>query len=303
MENAHKFGSVVLLGPPNAGKSTLLNALLGQKLAIVTAKPQTTRNRISGILTRDDAQVVFLDTPGVHRVGGPMNRMLLTSAWNAAAQADVWVILLDADKYVRKPDLLDTEADPLKTGAASFAGPLILALNKVDAVGDKKRLLPLMEKVSRIWPRAELMPISAAKGDGLDALLARVLEHLPEGPPAFPEDQLSTAPLRFLASEVVREKLFMALRQEVPYGVAVEIENWLEEPGLTRIGALIHVAKEGHKAMVIGKGGSVLKEVGRQARLELKELIGGKVHLELWVKVRRDWTEDPAFLRSMGLGE
>jgi len=303
MKNAHKFGSVVLLGPPNAGKSTLLNRLLGQKLAIVTSKPQTTRNRISGILTRDDAQVVFLDTPGVHRVGGPMNRMLLTSAWNAAASADVWVILLDAAAYVRKPDLLDTEADPLKSGSASFAGPLILVLNKVDAVGDKARLLPLMEKVSRIWPRAEVMPISATKGDGVPALLDRVLSFLPEGPPAFPEDQLSTAPLRFLAAEVVREKLFMALRQEVPYGVAVEIEQWQEEPGLVRVGALIHVAKEGHKAMVIGKGGSVLKEVGRQARLELKELIGSKVHLELWVKVRRDWPEDPAFLRSLGLGE
>ena len=303
MEKAHKFGTVVILGPPNAGKSTLLNALLGQKVAIVTAKPQTTRNQISGILTRDDAQVVFLDTPGVHRVGGPMNRLLLTSAWNAAAMAEVWVILLDADKYVRKPDLLDTEADPLRTGAASYAGPLIVALNKVDLVGDKSRLLPLMEKVSRIWPRGEVMPLSAAKGVGQAEFLARVLDFLPEGPPAYPEDQLSTAPLRFMAAEVVREKLFMALRQEVPYGVAVEIEQWEEQPGLTRIGALIHVAKDGHKAMVIGKGGSVLKEVGRQARLELKELIGGKVHLELWVKVRRDWTEDPAFLRSLGLGE
>lgn len=303
MENTHKFGSVVLLGPPNAGKSTLLNRLLGQKVAIVSAKPQTTRNRISGILTRDDAQVVFLDTPGVHRVGGPMNRLLLTSAWNAAAQADVWVILLDADKYVRKPELLDTEGDPLKTGAASFAGPLILALNKVDAVGDKARLLPLMERTSKIWPRAEVMPISAAKGDGLPAFLDRVLSFLPEGPPAYPEDQLSTAPLRFMAAEVVREKLFIALRQEVPYGVAVEIEQWEEQAGLVRIGALIHVAKDGHKAMVIGKGGSVLKEVGRQARLELKELIGSKVHLEMWVKVRKDWTEDPAFLRSLGLGE
>lgn len=303
MENAHKFGTVVLLGPPNAGKSTLLNSLLGQKVAIVTAKPQTTRNRISGILTRDDAQVVFLDTPGVHRVGGRMNRMLLTAAWNAAAQAEVWVIILDSDKYVRKPDLLDTEADPLKEGAASFAGPLIVALNKVDAVGDKSRLLPLMDRVSRIWPRAEVMPISAAKGLGLPEFLARVLSFLPEGPPAYPEDQLSTAPLRFMAAEVVREKLFMALRQEVPYGVAVEIETWQEDAGVVRIGALIHVAREGHKAMVIGKGGAVLKEVGRQARLELKELIGSKVHLELWVKVRRDWPDDPAFLRSLGLGE
>lgn len=303
MERAHRFGAVVLLGPPNAGKSTLLNSLLGQKVAIVTPKPQTTRNRISGILTREDAQVVFLDTPGVHRRGGPLNRMLLTSAWNAAAGADVWVVILDANKYVRKPDLLDTEADPLRQGAASFAGPLLVALNKVDAVGDKSRLLPLMEQASRFWPQAEVLPVSAARGDGLPLLLDRVLAQLPEGPPAFPEDQISTAPLRFMAAEVVREKLFLALRQEAPYGVAVEIEDWREENGMVRIAALIHVAKEGHKAMVIGKGGTLLKEVGRQARLELKALLGAKVHLEMWVKVRRDWPEDPAFLRSLGLGE
>ncbi|WP_461210839.1 GTPase Era [Desulfocurvus sp. DL9XJH121] len=298
-----RFGTVVLLGPPNAGKSTLLNKYLGQKVAIVTPKPQTTRNQITGILTDADSQIVFLDTPGVHRLGGRMNRFLLQAAWSGVQSADVIVVLADAGLYAKKPHLLAREMQPIVKGVQSAPGPVYVALNKIDQVRDKAELLPVMQELARLWPDADILPVSASTGAGLDELLAQIKARLPEGPPMFPEDQLSTVPLRFMAAETVREKLFMSLQQELPYSTAVEIETWAEEDKVVRIGALIWVAKPGHKAMVIGKGGENLKAIGKAARLEIKELIGRKVHLELWVKVRRDWTEDPGFLRGLGLGE
>ena len=302
-QDMYRFGTVVLLGPPNAGKSTLLNQYLGQKVAIVTPKPQTTRNQITGILTDDDSQIVFLDTPGVHRMRGRMNRFLLQAAWSGVQGSDVIVILVDADLYSRKPHLLAREMEPIVKGVQKAHQPVYVALNKIDLVRDKAALLPVMQELGKLWPEAEVVPVSASKGTGLDVLLATVKEQLPQGAPMFPEDQLSTVPLRFMAAETVREKLFMSLKQELPYHTAVEIETWNEEDKLMRIGALIWVARPGHKAMVIGKGGENLKAVGKAARLEIKELLGRKVHLELWVKVRKDWTEDPHFLRGIGLGE
>lgn len=299
----HKFGVVALMGPPNAGKSTLMNTLLGQKVAIVTPKPQTTRNRISGILTRDDAQVVFLDTPGVHRMRGKLNRFLLESAWQALRGADAAVVLLDAAFWASKPGAAEAEARPLIEPLRGFAGPLLVGLNKVDAVKDKKRLLPVMQGVARLWPGAEIIPLSALEGEGRDTLVERLLAVLPEGPAMYPEDQISTAPLRFLAAEIVREKLFLKLRQELPYSTTVEIEQWEEEDGRALIHAVIYVARDTHKSMVIGKGGSMLKEVGSEARVEIEDLAGEPVTLKLWVKVREDWTEDPGFLREQGLGE
>ena len=303
MESTFRFGTVVLLGPPNAGKSTLLNQYLGQKVAIVTPKPQTTRNQITGILTDDDSQIVFLDTPGVHRMRGRMNRFLLQAAWSGVQSSDAIVILADADLYSRKPHLLAREMEPIVKGVQSAAQPVFVALNKIDLVRDKAALLPVMQELGALWPEAEIIPLSAANGKGLDGLLSTLKGCLPLGPPMFPEDQLSTVPLRFMAAETIREKLFMSLQQELPYSTAVEIESWTEEDGLVRIGALIWVARSGHKAMVIGKGGANLKNIGKAARLEIKELLGSKVFLELWVKVRRDWTEDAHFLRGIGLGE
>ncbi|MFK4764235.1 GTPase Era [Desulfobaculum sp. SPO524] len=297
----HRFGTVVLLGPPNAGKSTLLNNLLGQKVAIVTPKPQTTRNQITGILSDEDSQIIFLDTPGVHRLRGKMNRFLLQAAWNGAGAADVMVVLADADLYARKPHLLQKEMDPLVERVAATSQPVYLALNKIDLVKEKSDLLPLMEYFTSVWPNAEIMPISAAKGEGVDRLLASVKEHLPECPPMFPEDQISTVPLRFMASEVIREKLFMGLRHELPYTTAVEIEQWEETDKLLTMSAIIYVARANHKAMVIGKGGQNLKDIGKKSRIEIKELVGKKVHIELWVKVRSGWTEDEPFLRAIGL--
>ncbi|MDR3641825.1 MAG: GTPase Era [Humidesulfovibrio sp.] len=300
----HRFGHVALMGPPNAGKSTLLNHLLGQKLAIVTPKPQTTRNAISGIHTTDDAQIVFLDTPGVHRMAGRMNRLLLEAAWGALSQADAVVLILDAQLYTKKPELFDREIRPLTDPVTRVGKPVFIAANKVDALRPKEKMLPFLLRIGQVFPQAEVFPISASTGEGVPEMLAALTKLLPEGPAQYPEDQLSTASLRFLAAEIIREKLFLELEQELPYNTIVEIENWEEpESGAVRINACIHVARSTHKGMVIGKGGQMLKKIGTDARLELEVLLERKVLLELWVKVREDWTEDNAFLREMGLGE
>jgi len=301
----HKFGTVALIGPPNAGKSTLMNKYLGQKVAIVSPRPQTTRNRISGILTTDESQIVFLDTPGIHQLRGKMNRFLLESAWNALASSDAVVVLLDAALYSAKPHLLEKEIKPLVTPVAESGRPVLVAVNKIDRIKDKPAMLPLMARLNELWPEAEFIPVSALRGKGTDELLTRLLDFIPDGPPMFPEDQISTAPVRFMAAEIIREKLFYSLRQELPYSTAVEIEVWDEESrdDMTLINAVIYTGQKTHKGMIIGKQGSNLKKIGTEARKEIAELLGCKVHLEMWVKVRSGWTEDPGFLRSMGLGE
>jgi GTP-binding protein Era len=304
MTTAHRFGHVALMGPPNAGKSTLLNHLLGQKLAIVSPKPQTTRNAIGGILTNDAAQVVFLDTPGVHRMAGRMNKLLLEAAWGALHQADAVVLILDALLYTQKPHLFDREIRPVADPVQRVGRPLFIAVNKVDAVRPKEKMLPLLLRVGQSFPGAEIFPVSAKTGDGVDTLLAELIKILPEGEARYPEDQLSTASMRFLAAESIREKLFLELEQELPYNTLVEIEQWDEpESGPVRVHAAIHVARATHKGMVIGKGGQLLKKIGTAARIELEVMLERQVHLELWVRVREDWTEDTAFLREMGLGE
>ena len=299
-----RFGMVALIGPPNAGKSTLMNHYVGQKVAIVTPKPQTTRNRISGIVTTDDVQVVFLDTPGVHRLSGRMNRFLLDSAFAALASCDLALAMIDGAAYANRPHKLDEDLRPMLKPVRGSGRPVLVAVNKVDKLKDKAQLLPLMQRLAEAFPDTELFPVSALTGEGADALLARIIELLPEGPPMFPEDQVSTVPMRFMASETIREKLFMALRQELPYATAVEIEHWEEpEQGAVRIHAVIFCARDNHKGMIIGKQGAVLKQVGQQAREELEDMLGRKVMLELWVKVRQGWQEDAGFLRGLGLGE
>ncbi len=300
----HRCGWVALMGPPNAGKSTLLNSMLGQKVAIVTPRPQTTRNQITGIFTDKDAQIIFMDTPGIHQLRGKMNRILLQAAWQAMDGADALVILLDADVYARKPELMEKDIKPLVSPIKAEKRPVIVALNKVDLLGDKSLLLPLVQSLVAMWPGVEVFPVSALTRQGLPQLLARLKETLPEAPAQFPEDQLSTLSLRFMAAEIVREKLFLSLRQELPYFTAVDIENWQEEPEreLTLINAVIYVGRDTHKGMVIGKGGQNLKKVGQDARKEIAALTGGKVHLELWVKVKENWPEDLNFLHALGLG-
>ncbi|MDR2488092.1 MAG: GTPase Era [Desulfovibrio sp.] len=301
---AFACGWVALTGPPNAGKSTLLNHYLGQKISIVSPRPQTTRNQITGILSDSDAQVIFMDTPGVHQLRGKMNRMFLQSAWQAMESADVLGIILDADLYARKPEYLEKDIAPLRESVAGETRPVFVIVNKVDLLGDKSRLLPLLETLHAYWPAAELFPVSALTGEGLASLLAAVKKKLPQGKAQFPDDQLSTLPMRFMAAEIVREKLFISLRQEVPYSTAVDIESWEEdsERGSVAIHAVIYVGRPSHKAMVIGHAGRNIKQMGQTARQEIAELLGLKVHLELWVKVKENWSEDAAFLHSLGLG-
>ena len=306
MATAHRCGWVALMGPPNAGKSTLTNALVGQKVAIVTAKPQTTRNRIVGILTQKDAQVIFMDTPGVHalrgQTRGQLGKIMVQSAWQSFAVANCIVLVIDGDLYLRKPDFMERDLAPLIQPLAEEERPVVVVVNKVDLFHDKSRMLPLLESVAQMFPKAEIFPASALRRNGVEQLLELIRSHLPEGEAQFPEDQLSTAPMKFMAAEIIREKLFEKLYQEVPYSVAVDVEVWDEEDDRVLIHAAIYVAKPSHKAMVIGRAGEGIKAIGTAARKEIRDLVDKQVHLELWVKVREDWVDDPQFLHSLGFG-
>ncbi len=294
-----------MLGPTNAGKSTLLNRIIGQKVSIVSPKPQTTRNSISGILSRDDAQAVFLDTPGLHRQKRGIAPLLLRSAHAALGQGDVVLVILDAARYSRRREELAEDLKPLAKLVGHGSAPVVVAVNKVDAVKDKPRLLPVLAAISEALPGAELFPISAANGLGVDELLRAVLSRLPEGEAQYDAEDVSTAPVRFMVAEIVREKVFLAMGEELPYSTAVTVDDWDEasQPGLVKIRASILVARESHKPMVIGKGGERIKDVGQKARVEIEELLGSKVFLELWVKVRPNWAVDVELLRELGLGE
>ena len=309
VKNEHRCGWVALMGPPNAGKSTLLNALLGQKISIVTAKPQTTRSRIVGIMSEPGAQVIFMDTPGVNhsrqQQRGHLSKMMSQAAWQSMAAAHAVMLVLDSDLYLRKPEFLDRDIRSLRDALADDERPLLVVVNKVDLFHDKSKMLPLLIKLQEYFPRAEVFPMSALTKDGLDQLKKIIAGMMPEGEPQFPEDQLSTAPTRFLVAEIIREKLFERLRQEVPYTTAVDIEAWEEDPerDLTVIHAVIFVARSSHKAMVIGRSGATIKEIGTEARRDIQALVGGKVHLQLWVKVKDNWLEDTELLHDLGFDD
>jgi GTP-binding protein Era len=287
-------GTVALIGRPNAGKSTLMNRLVGAKLSIVSDKPQTTRHRIQGILTEDRGQIVFVDTPGVHRPHFRMNERMMKVTRTVLADVDLVVLMLDA-------------SEPLGGGARylfelvdSVQRPVVLALNKVDRVA-KPELLPLIDRLRQDREFADIIPMSALAGDNVEALLTCVFGLLPEGEPLFPEDELTDRSLRFLAAERVREQLLHRTRDELPYSTAVVIDSWQEPDGgrPVEISATIYVDKDSHKPIVIGKGGRMLKAVGIAARGEISELIGRPVDLRLWVKVRPRWREKSALLDSM----
>lgn len=307
IQNEHRCGWVALMGPPNAGKSTLLNALLGQKISIVTSKPQTTRSRVVGIMSEPGAQVIFMDTPGVNhsrqQQRGHLSKMMSQAAWQSMAAAHAVMLVLDADLYLRRPEFLDRDIQSLRDALTDDERPLLVVVNKVDLFHDKSRMLPLLVKLQEYFPKAEVFPMSALTKDGLGELKKIIVSMMPEGASQFPEDQLSTAPTRFLAAEIVREKVFERLRQEVPYTTAVDIESWEEEPerDLTIIHAVIFVQRPSHKAMVIGRAGSTIKEIGTDARRDIQNLIGGKVHLQLFVKVKDNWAEDTELLHDLGL--
>ncbi|MDQ7032812.1 MAG: GTPase Era, partial [Desulfonauticus sp.] len=249
-EKEFKSGIVALIGPPNAGKSTLLNSYLGQKVSIVTPKPQTTRNRINGILSREDCQIVFLDTPGIHKSNQTLNRFLVESAWQALSGTDVVLLMIDGSRYVDKLSLLENEISPLKGPIQNQLENTIIAINKIDKVKNKNKLLPIMEVMANYFKDVEIFLISALTGENTFELLEEIKRRLPVGEPLFPEDQVSSVPLRFMVAEIIREKLFLKLHQELPYSVAVDIEHWEEDENLVKIHATIFVAKKNHKQIV-----------------------------------------------------
>ena len=292
----HRSGFVAIVGRSNVGKSTLLNRLLGEKIAIVTPKPQTTRNRITGVKTTPNSQIVFLDTPGIHRAHSLMNRRMVEIALKTLREVDGVLWLVDAREGIRRED-----EDIARTLKESKATTLIL-LNKMDLIS-KGKLLPLMERSAALLPGREIIPISALQGENLPLLLGLIEKWLPEGPRYYPEGEITDQTERFIASEIIREKIFILTREEIPYATAVTIDEFSEkeEKNLVVIKATIHADRESHKPILIGKKGTMLKEIGRQAREELEMLLGCKVFLELFIKVHKGWTQDPHALTELGL--
>jgi GTP-binding protein Era len=294
-EAARRCGFVALLGAPNAGKSTLLNHLVGAKVSIVTPKVQTTRTRVLGLAIRGDAQLVFVDTPGIFQPKRRLDRAMVAAAWAGAADADIVVLLVDAQKGVTH------DARRIVEGLEKAGRKAILALNKIDLV-KRDKLLELAAALNESGIFTDIFMISAATGDGVEDLAKTLVERLPEGPWLYPEDQLSDMAERQLAAEMTREKLFLKLRQELPYALTVETEEWEDKPdGSVRIAQVIYVQRDTQKSIVLGKGGQMIKAVGEASRLDLEEMLGCRVHLFLFVKVREKWGDDPDRYRDWGL--
>jgi GTPase len=287
-----RAGFVAIIGRPNAGKSTLLNRFVGQKVAIVTSKPQTTRNRIQGIVTKPEGQIVFIDTPGLHEANSILNRQMMREVAAALEGIDVLLLVIDASRTLPHSDSLLLEK------AQRFGDKSILALNKIDRV-PKPKLLPLIDAFAKAFPFAALVPISALKGEGCDELLREILQNLPEGEPFFPEDQITDQPERFLAGEIIREKAIDLTYHEVPHALAVVVDKFVEEPKILRIHATLYVERASQKKILIGHKGEMLKKVGTQARKELEALLGTKIFLEMFVKVDPDWRENPMKVREL----
>jgi GTP-binding protein Era len=295
-EHQHrKSGVVALIGRPNAGKSTLLNQLIGEKIAIVSDKPQTTRTRIRGVLTRPEGQIVFLDTPGVHKPGYKLNRRMMNIVTDALATVDLVLLMIDAAEPMGSGDRF--VLDMLKR----VDTPAFLIPNKVDAVRDKPTLLPLISAYAGERDFAEVIPISALTGDGAELLVSKAFEYLPEGPALYPEDEMTDQPERVMAAEFVREKILQVTGDELPYVTAVVTEGWEDVGGKTKINCLIYVERKSHRAIVIGRGGERLKQIGTAARLDIEKLLGRHVFLSLFVKVRDRWRDDERTLNELGI--
>lgn len=289
---AHRAGFVAIVGRPNAGKSTLLNRLVGQKVAIVTAKPQTTRNRIQGIVTRPDGQIVFIDTPGLHDAESALGRQMMHEVAAALEGIDVLLLMVDASRAFPHADVVLLEK------AQRFRGKTILALNKIDRL-PKPKLLPLIDAFQKAFEFSAIVPISALQGGGCNALVQETLKQLPESEAYFPEDQITDQPERFLAAEIIREKAIQAMYHEVPYALAVFVDKFEETPKLLRIGATLNVERDSQKKILIGHKGEMLKKIGTQARKELEGLLDTRIFLQTYVKVVPGWREDPRKVREL----
>jgi len=290
-----KSGFISIIGRPNVGKSTLLNLLLGEKIAIVSDKPQTTRNRILGIKNHPAGQIIFLDTPGIHRAQSRLNRSMVKVALATYSEVDGVCFMIEADRSD------NDENDFILETLTKIEKPVLLVINKIDLV-PKGDLLPIMERYSRLRSFEQIIPISALLGDGVETFVDELLKILPEGPRLFPEDMITDLPERFLVAELIREKVFQLTQEEIPYATAVVVEDFKEreEKNLIVIRATIQVERESQKGILIGKRGRMLKEIGRLAREEIEALLGARVFLELWVKEEKNWREDPRALRRLG---
>lgn len=293
-----KSGIVTLVGPPNTGKSTLLNALLNQKISIVSPKPQTTRNRILGIVNAPDYQIVLLDTPGLHHSECQLNQEMVKTAMDTMGEVDIIVFMIDATAH-----LPEGKAAPTKYLAGVKSTPAFLLINKIDLI-DKEKILPLINTYAAQYNFKAIIPISALKRQGLDLLIDELRQNLPEGPRYYPEDIPTNATERFIVEEIIREKVFLLTSKEVPYSTAVQVEQFKENSKrrLTTIHASIIIEKKSQKGIIIGKGGKKLGQIGTSARIDIEKLLNQKVMLKLWVKVKKNWTQNPGFLKELGFG-
>jgi len=289
---AFKSGFVAIVGRPNAGKSTIVNTLVGRKIAIVSPRPQTTRNRIQGILSRDDGQIVLIDTPGIHKAETVLGRQMMDEAGQALDGIDILSLMVDASVEFGAGDRFSLE------WIRRFKGPVFLLLNKVDRVS-KPRLLPLIDRCSKLFDFADIFPVSALTGEGCFDLVNAWLARLPEGPLYFPPDQFTDQPERFLVAELIREQAIQATREEVPHAVAVRIDSFEEKTDLIKIRATIYVERQGQKGILIGKGGETVKRIGTSARKQIQSVLGARVFLELFVKVQPNWRQNPLMVRQL----
>jgi GTP-binding protein Era len=294
-DTVFKSGFVGIIGKPNVGKSTLLNCIIGEKVAITTYKPQTTRNRIMGLYNCDKGQIVFLDTPGIHRATTPLNKYMVAEAVKTFADVDTILFLVDADTPFGDEESLIVES------LRKEDIPVILLINKIDLIR-KEKLLPLIDELRHLHPFDEIIPLSALNGYNVDTLLDTILSILPEGPKYFPDDMFTDSSERFLAAEIIREKVMLLTHQEIPYSTAVVVESFKEDErkNLIRIQATVNVEKNSQKGIIIGRKGSMLKEIGKQARLEMENFFRTKIYLELFVRVSKDWTKNERMLKEFG---
>ncbi|VAW93542.1 GTP-binding protein Era [hydrothermal vent metagenome] len=292
-DNLYRCGYVALIGRPNVGKSTLMNHILRQKISITSRKPQTTRHRILGVKTTNTEQVIYVDTPGIHVSDRAMNRYMNKSASSILHDVDLILFLLDADKWTE-------EDDNVLVTLKNSTVPVIVLLNKIDKIQNKESILPLIDSLSKKMDYKEIIPISATKGINVKALQKSISQYLKVSEPYFPEDQITDKSERFMSAEIVREKLMRELGQELPYDITVEIEKYEVKEKITKIAALIWVSRNSQKPIVIGKNGVRLKSIGQKARIDIQKLIGSKVFLELWVKVKEGWADDDRALKSLG---
>lgn len=290
-----KSGFIGIIGRPNVGKSTLLNSIIGEKIAIATHKPQTTRNRIMGIKNLSNGQLIFLDTPGIHRASTPLNQYMVTTAMDTFRSADILLLIVEAGSGVHRDDRMIIDS------LGNIRLPVILVINKIDLV-QKKAVLPVIDDFQQLFSFVDIIPVSALTGDGVSILMEQIRKLLPEGPRYFPEDMMTDRTERFIAAEILREKITILTHQEIPYATAVVVDSFKEDEGknLIRIQATINVAKDSQKGILIGKKASMLKEIGRRARLEMEKFFAARVYLELFVRVSKDWTHDPRMLKEFG---